>query len=209
MAISYPVAFPTVKAPAQVVLRALEVAGHLPSPLNLVAEVHDWGGDGWEADVIVPPLKQRADAAAWVAWLVKLRGVVGSFTMGDPVYTSPRGSWNGASPLFNGAHSAGARTIAIDGLANGATGKEMDMLQVSSGSTARLHMVVADFTANGSGEANVEIWPALRADVANNAAITLASPKGVWKLASNSREWSIERAQVYGLRFACIEDRTF
>ncbi len=207
MAITYPLAFPTAKAPCQVSLRALEVAGVQASPLNRVHEVHDWGGDGWEADVALPPITLRAAAAAWVAFLVKLRGPVGTFLMGDPVYTTVRGTWLGASPLLNGAHSAGARTIAIDGLANGATGLEMDMLQVGTGSTACLHMVIADFAANGSGQASVEIWPELRADLLDNAAITIASPKGRWRLANVSREWTVDLAQRYGIRFSCVEAR--
>lgn len=205
--ISYPLTFPTVKAPRSFAIRAGAVVGVQPSPLTLEHTVYVWPGDGWELDIEFPPLNGRAEAAAVIAFLLKLNGMEGTFLAGDPLNTSPRGTWAGASPLVVGAHVAGVKTVAIDGLAAGATGKEMDWIQFGSGSTARLHQVVQDFTANGSGEATLEIWPRTRAALADNAPITLASPQGLWRLASNTTGWSVGLAQRYGVRFTCIEAR--
>lgn len=205
MAISFPLAFPTTKGPRRIAIRAIDVAGLQASPLTREHTVYDWGGDGWELDIEAPPMK-RADAEAWVVFLLKLRGYVGTFLAGDPVNTSPRGTWAG-TPLLNGAHAAGVRTVALDGFTAAATGKEGDWLQFGTGASTRLHKVLEDFTANGAGQANVEIYPQLRAALLDNAAIVTASAKGRWRLASNVREYSIELAQVYGLRFSCIEAR--
>lgn len=210
MTISYPLNFPTAQAMRNITFRAASIIGVQPSPLTLEHTVYAWPGDGWEADVECPPMT-AADAEPWVAgFLLALNGMEGTFLMGpaDAGQTAQRGTWAGASPLVVGAHAAGVRTVAVDGLSAGATGKAGDWLQFGSGSASRLHKLVEDFTANGSGEGTAEIWPRTRVALADNAPVTLASPKAVWRLASNVRRWSIDLGQWYApLRFSCIEAR--
>jgi hypothetical protein len=202
MAISYPLSLPSVKGPSSIVIRAMNTIGVLESPFSYVQQVQDFAGDRWEADVILTPMK-RADAEQWNAKLLALRGRYGTFVLGDFVNTSPRGTWSG-TPLVNGASQTG-ETLAIDGVSVGATALAGDWFQLGSGSTSRLYKVLQDATANGSGQMTLDIWPQLRTSPANNDALTLSSPKGLWRLASNTREWSIETAQIYGLRFSAIE----
>lgn len=204
MAISYPLAFPTAKGPSGITLRARSAVGVSASPFTYAQQVFAHAGEMWEADVQLPPMK-RANAEVWIAFFLALNGRQGTFLMGDPVNTTPQGSWSGQSPLANGSHAAGVKTVAIDGLTAASTGTAGDWLQVGTGSSTRLHKLAQDFTADGTGAASLEIWPALRDTLDDNAAIVLASPKGQWRLASNLREWSIELAQIYGLRFACTE----
>ena len=45
----------------------------------------------------------------------------------------------------------------------------------------------------------------IRAAYADDDPITLASPVGNWRLASNAREYSIGLAQVYGISFSAVE----
>lgn len=203
MAISYPLAFPTVKGPRQISIRLIDVVGVQSSPISLEQTSYDWGGDRLEADVALPPMK-RADAEEFVGFLWSLRGMLGTFLMGDPVGATPRGTWAG-TPLLAGAHAAGVRTLSVDGFSAGATGKRGDWLQFGSGSSTRLHKVLQDFTADGGGAATIEIAPRLRAALVDNEPLVSSSCKGQWRLASNAREYTIELAQVYGLRFSCVE----
>jgi len=203
MAISYPLTFPTVAEQSRISIRLSDVVGLQSSPFSFEQTIYDWGGDRLEADVELPPMK-RADAEEFVAFLWALRGPLGTFLMGDPVGASPRGTWAG-SPLLVGAHAAGARTLSVDGFTGGATGKAGDWIQFGSGSSTRLHKVLQDFTADGGGAATIEIAPRLRAALADNEPLVSSSCKGRWRLASNVREYSIELAQIYGLRFSCIE----
>lgn len=186
-------------------IRALDVIGMQGSPFTLEQTLYDWGGDMLAADVKFPPMV-RADAEVVVAFLLSLRGRLGTFTMGDPAGATPMGTWGGA-PLLNGAHAAGVRTLTVDGITVGGTGKAGDWFQFGSGASTRLHKVLVDFTANGSGQATIEIYPSLRTALADNAPLVTSSAKGLWRLASNSRDWSIGIAKMYGLHFGCVEAR--
>jgi len=111
-----------------------------------------------------------------------------------------------ASPLVNGADQTGA-TLAIDGVqaSKAAVFKAGDYFQLGSGSSARLHMVTADATSNGSGEATLDIWPPLRASPADNAGLTIASPKGVFRLTGDDTGWDVDQAAIYGITLQAVE----
>jgi hypothetical protein len=201
MAIPYPLTFPAVKGPRSISIRLSDVVGLQASPISLEQTLFDWGGDMLAADVALPPMR-RADAEEYVGFLWALRGMLGTFLMGDGF--APRGSWAG-SPLLAGAHAAGVRTLSVDGFSAAATGKRGDWLQFGSGSSTRLHKVLEDFTADGGGLATIEIAPRLRAALADNAPLVSSSCVGHWRLASNVREYTVEIGQMYGLRFSCVE----
>lgn len=203
MAISFPLSFPSTSGAAGIDIRISDVVGMQSSPLTLAQTIFDWGGDVLEADIAAPSMK-RADAEVWVAFLWALRGRVGTFLMGDPANSSPRGTWAG-TPVVNGAHAAGVRTVALKNFTAGATGKQGDWLQFGSGSTSELHKVLVDFTADGAGLASVELGPRMRRALSDNAAIVSSGARGLWQLASNTRSYSIRLARVYGIRFSAVE----
>lgn len=203
MTISFPVSLPATLSPVSITLRARSAIGQSISPFSLSQQVYEHQGELWASDVALPPMV-RADAEAWIAFLLSLRGVYGTFFMGDPAGTSPRGTWAG-SPAVNGAHAARVRTVAVDGFSVGATGKAGDWMQFGTGSSSRLHKVLQDFTANGSGQANIEIWPGLRDALLDNATFVTTSAKGLFRLASNERSWEVGRALTYGVQFSCVE----
>jgi hypothetical protein len=198
MALSYPLSLPSTSTPAAITIRGRSSVGMSASPFSFSQQVYAHQGDAWEADIELPPMK-RAAAEEWVAFLLGLNGMEGTFLMGDPVNTSPRGTWNTGTPLVNGASQTG-RTLVIDGI-SGKTAKAGDWFQLGSGSSARLHKVVQDLSGNGS----LEIWPRLRSSPVDNDPLTVTSPVGLWRLASNTREYSIGQAQIYGIRFSAIE----
>lgn len=204
MAISYPLSFPTVTGLRSIAISAVSSVGASVSPLSFSQQIYEHPGETWRAVIEVPPLTDRATAAAWIAFLVKLNGRRGTFLMGDPNGATPRGSWAGV-PRLLGAHAARAKTISIDGFTPGATGKEMDWLQFGSGLSTRLHQVVADFTADGAGVGTVEIWPGLREAQADNAVPVVDAPQGLWRLADNVRQWTLGLATTYGLSFTAVE----
>lgn len=203
MTISYPLALPNTDI-RSINLRAVDVVGMGQSPFTLSLQVQQHQGQRWEADVELPPMK-RADAEAWIAFLLKLKGRYGTFLLRDPISGTPRGSWAG-SPLVKGAHAAGASAVTIDGLTPlVATVSEGDFIQFGTGASTRLHKSLTAATANSSGEVTVDIWPNLRESLADNAAVVTSNAVGTFRLAGNSREWDIGLAQVYGLRFSAVE----
>lgn len=91
MTISYPLALPSHTGLRAIELRATNAVAYSRSPFTFAGQAFAYPGQMWQADVTLPPMK-RDDAEQWVAWLVSLRGQLGTFTMGDPIGATPRGS---------------------------------------------------------------------------------------------------------------------
>jgi hypothetical protein len=144
MSITYPLSLPNTDVRA-VKIRAVDVVGLGESPFTFGQEVQQHQGQRWEADIELPPMK-RADAEAWIAFLLKLKGRYGTFLLRDTVSGTPRGTWAG-SPLVNGAHAALASSVALDGLTPGATVSEGDWLSFGTGTSTRLHKSLTTATA--------------------------------------------------------------
>lgn len=202
MAITYPLSLPSTAIRA-IRLTAVDVVAVGSSPFTLTDQVQQHSGQRWEADIELPPMV-RADAEAWITFLLSLKGRYGTFLLRDTVSGTPRGAWAG-SPLVKGAHSAGASSVTLDGLTPATTVKAGDYLQFGSGTSSRLHKVLADATADGAGEVSLDLWPSLRESLADNAAVVTSNAVGTFRLASNARSWDIGLAQIYGLRFAATE----
>lgn len=213
MAINYPVSTPTHIGIAQIELTATDAVAISQSPFTFETQVQAYSGQMWSASITIPPVL-RALAEPWVAFLLSLRGQYGTFLLGDPNMTSPRGSalvGSGGAAADNGAVSganlSGASTIYADGF----TGSETDLLlpgdyiQLGSGSTATLHKVLTAVDSDSNGSVEIDIWPAIRRDLTDNEAITLSNCKGVFRLATNSRSWSINDSSQYGIQFDAME----
>lgn len=205
MTISYPLSLPS-SGFRSINLRAVDAVGVTESPFTFQADVQHFGGQQWQADIELPPLKRGGsdEAEDWVAFLLSLKGRYGTFLMGDPAGATPRGTWAG-SPQVMGAHAAGASALALDGFTAGATVKKGDYVNTGSGSTTHLYKSLVDGTANGSGELTIDIWPNLRTALADNDAIVSTSALGLWRLASSARSWDIGLAKIYGIRFVAVE----
>lgn len=210
MPITYPLSLPSTPTFRSIDFRPVEAVGQGRSRFTLQRQVQRHQGQLWVAELDLPPMP-RAEAEAWVAFLLSLKGIYGTFLLGDPVGATPRGTATG-TPV---ADSAGSPTvnqirdeeIYIRGCTAGVTGwlKAGDWLQVGSGSTARLHKNLQDVDSDGTGRAVCHVWPRLRASLADGEAITLNSAKGVFSLARNQMAWSIGEAQIYGIGFSAVE----
>lgn len=205
MTISYPLTLPTTRYPARVRMRALSVVGVSESPFTYETQVQAHQGQRWEADIELPPISDQDVAEAWVAWLLSLNGRQGTFLMGDPAQVTLRGVGGGA-PLVNGAGQTG-QTLAVDGCPLSTTGwlKAGAMIQLGTGSTARLHKVLERADTNGAGQVTLDLWPRLRYSPADNAVVTISNPVGLWRLAANDTSWDVGFARTYGLQFTAVE----
>lgn len=204
MPISYPVTLPTSPTSRSITLRKRSVVALGVSPFSLISQAQVSGGQQWAGTVSLPPMN-RASGEPWLAALISLNGMEGSFLAGDTANLAPRGIGTGV-PLVNGASQTGYDLV-TDGWTISQAGimKAGDWLQLGTGSTARLYKVMADANSDGGGNATLTLWPKLRSSPANNAAITVNSPKGRFMLAEDI-EWSIDEAKVYGLSFEIVED---
>jgi hypothetical protein len=205
MAITYPLSLPVAtKVIQSIELRAVNAVAYSRSPFTFSGQAFAYPGQMWTADISLKPMK-RADAEQWVAWLISLRGQLGTFLLGDPIGATARGAATG-TPLVNGASQTGG-SLVIDGATNSVTGwlKAGDYIQLGTGSSSRLHKVLADADSSAGGAVTLDIWPHIRVAPADNATVTVSSAKGLFRLSSNEQAWSINEAAIYGITFSAME----
>lgn len=206
MAISYPLALPTHTGIAQIELRATNAVAYSRSPFTFAGQAHAYAGKAWQADVTLPSMK-REDAERWVAWLISLKGQLGTFYLGDPAANTPLGSARDTDTiLVDGAVSSGS-TIAIDSAPVSQTDylKAGDYMQIGTGVNRQLFKVLNDVDTDGTGSATVDVWPNVRTSITDDAAVTVQSTQGIFRLASNEQAFSINEASIYGITFGAIE----
>jgi len=204
MAITYPLTLPASPFFRQVELTMNNIVGQSVSEFTGQQQVQLWPGELWAAKLSVAP-GTRSVMEAWVTFLAALRGSYGTFLLGDPSGSAPRGIATG-TPLVNGAGQTGL-TLATDGWIINKTGILLagDYIQIGSGLTQRLYKNLTDANSNASGQATLDLWPRLRESPADNAPITLINTKGVFRLSGNSRSWTYDAAKIYTLSFSAIE----
>jgi hypothetical protein len=204
MTISYPRNLPTHTGIMSVEMRAVNAVAYSRSPFTYAGQAHAYAGQMWQADINLPPMHED-DAEQWVAWLISLRGQLGTFLFGVPSRATPRGSAEG-SPLVAGSGQTGG-TLNIDGAdADQATFlKAGDYIQLGTGASSTLHKVLVDAATDGSGAASLELWPHMRSSPTNNSSVVISSAKGLFRLASNEQAWSVDHARVYGISFGAME----
>lgn len=195
MAVTYPITLPSTPAPRAVSMKAVSFSSMTRSPWSGAQQVQLNNGMVWAARLDYPPMSE-VQARAWIGCLMQLNGRYGTLLFGSPNWQTPQGTWAGA-PVVDGAGQAG-QLLALRDFTAGATGKAGDYFQIGTGADARLYMATADFTADGSGDVTIDIWPRLRGAPIDGAALVTSSPQGVFRLMSPSLEWSFEPFR-YGL----------
>lgn len=203
MATSFPISLPSTST-RRIRIRQASVVGVGVSPYTLSRQVQRRQGQVWALEVSYPPVVTRATAEALHAALCSLNGREGTFLFGDSASATARGAATG-TPLVKGASQTGEDLI-TDGWSAGVTGilKAGDWIQLGSGSTARLYKVMADANSNGSGEATLTLWPRIFTAWADNAALTVASAKGVFALTTDGHDWDIDEMKIHGVTFSAL-----
>ncbi len=205
MSITYPLTPPS-GGVARATIRQVANVAVSRSVFTGEQQVQRWQGERWEFDLDLA-LMERPTAQAWAMFLAKMYGSYGTALIGDPAYLAagPRGIATG-TPLVNGGGQSGD-TLATDGWTNGVTGilKAGDYIQLGTGATSRLHVVLDDANSSGGGAASLNIWPRLREAPANNSAIVVAGARGLFRLAGPQTQYDIDVALNYGFRIAFTE----
>ena len=91
MTISYPLSTPTNIGIANITLSAENAVSISQSPFTYQQQVVAHPGQRWAASTSLPPMK-RPDAEYWVAFLLSLKGQIGTFLLGDPNCVNAQGS---------------------------------------------------------------------------------------------------------------------
>jgi hypothetical protein len=212
MAITYPLSMPTVPTSRQISLEGDSAVAITQSPYTLTQQIQEYGGEMWRAKVSIAPTKTRAQAEAWISFLLALRGRKGTFLLGDPNGKTPRGVATGSPVVDGGSQTVGGGTLALRGFPNSVTGILLagDYLQLTTtraagGSVVRLYKNLTDANSDGTGRVTLDIFPKLHEAPADATAIVLSNAKGEFRLATNTRGWTLDQALVYGIDFEAWE----
>lgn len=192
---------PTVpSAPQTVEWTMNDVVATNISPFSGQQQTQDWQAGWLEASISMPPLT-HVQAQAWVAFMMQCRGQVNAFLFGDPLAVAPRGTGSG-TPVVNGGTQFGF-SLATKGWTASASGVLLpgDWIEVGQ----RIYRVLTGASSDGSGNATLSIWPQLRESPPDGDTITLTNTRGVFRLKSNSRKFSMTEARFYGFQFEIRE----
>ena len=206
MAITYPINIPASPKPSRITIRARTSVAVTRSPFTGEEQVQKHQGQWWEAEITLPPML-KASANKWTSFLTKLRGMEGTFLMGDPDAVDPVGTASSApgTPVVNGSSQTGD-TLNIDGLPSNTTGYLVagDYIQLSTGTSARLYKILDNVDSSSTGAAAVTLFPNITDNnkPSDNAPIIVSSAKGLFRLTVNEMEWNIQPLQ-YNITFPC------
>jgi len=207
MTISYPLNTPTNIGIANITLSAENAVAISQSPFTYQQQVVAHPGQRWAASISLPPMK-RQDAEYWIAFLLSLKGQIGTFLLGDPNCVTAQGSASTTpgTPRVNGGGQTGD-TLIIDGLPINTTGYLLpgDYIQLGSGVTAYLYKVLTQVDSDASGNATLDLWPNLRISPGDNGLLVVANTKGRFRLKDNVTQWGINESSSYGITFDCVE----
>lgn len=195
---------PILDAPA-----ALRYSDIQITPMNKVAQTAsiysnyqdrvDYGGEWWEMSIVLT-FSEWDEGADVFAWANNLRLVDGIGRVEIPD-TAPRRGTTTADSLTTTASASGTqREVQVGGLGAGKTLLRGSFIECPGN---RLHTLLEDVTADGSGGATLTLFPRVRQVI--NAGSTLilggaARPRGLWRLKAPPRlSWS---AAEYGTHLA-------
>lgn len=135
-------------------------------------------GARWTMGIRMTGLERAEGSAELEAWLATLRG--GAVRARVPVFKrlTPRGTWAGSPKVDNEVGSPTlsqtGNTLWAKGFTAGATVKKGDYFNL--GTNGQLLMVTEDGTADGSGDLQISVEPAIRSAPGNDVALVSSNP---------------------------------
>lgn len=201
MAIIYPLTFPTVGGIASVKIIPKDINSETESEFSLNQNVFGHLGQGWGIIITSVPLA-RAQADEWIAFLLALKGIIGTFLFGDPFNTVPRGVGTGTPVIAGGSQTGEDINTSGWTASTGGILLKNDWLQISSGAASKIYKQLVDLNSDAGGLATLTLYPNVKTAFADLTSITVTSPKGLWRLMSNDRPWTPTPDGLYTFSFA-------
>lgn len=193
---SYPLAFPDVGI-VQSSFRLVRIVSESESIFTGAQQIYQHQGEWWEGEVTFRTMR-RETAAAVQGFLAELRGKVGTFLFGDPDALALGTMGVGGTILVNGGSQSG-NTLNVDGMTVSTNNilRVGDYFQLNTGLSSTLHLVTQPLNSNGSGQGVLTFEPKIKISPADNSAVVISSPKGVFKLSENTIGWQANQSNLY------------
>lgn len=158
--------FPTTPKPISATITSF--APTLISVTNsLKRQVRTRGVQAWQLDLTYGAMTRATFAPLW-AFLVSQAGQAGKFTVSIPGLCTPQGTAAG-TPVVNGGAQTG-NVLVTDGWSlSSAVLKKGDWIEVDG--DRKVYQVTGDVTSDGSGNASIPIFPALRRSPSDNVTV--------------------------------------
>ena len=200
---SYPLTLPTATGIRTQNWGLRRITSLTQSPFTLQQQVYQHSGEQWNTTMTLPPML-KDKASIWLSFFLQLRGVRGTFKIGDQDRKTIQGTATGTVRV-NGASQTGNQ-VALDGFTASRSNvfKAGDYIQINS----YMYMVTEDVSADGSCEANVKIEPALRQGIEtinDDTLVVYLNTTTIMRLDSNEFNWDTDQVSKYGISFACSE----
>lgn len=145
----------------------------------------------------------RVQFAPIQAFVIAQRGQWDSFSMVLPGHKAPQGVASG-TPLVSGASQSG-RTLVTKGWSASVNGilKAGDFIGITG--QTKVYMVTSDANSDASGNATLNIEPALMAVPTDGAALTVRNVPFTLALASDSIEMGVQPPVLYNFSLSLVE----
>lgn len=197
MTITYPLAFPTSFGFSTFIIGLDHAVAVAESEFTFEAQVQEHDGTAWEISGTLE-LLDRDQAEEYNAFIAALGGRKGTFTLSPPGSGTPRGVATG-TPLVNGAGQTG-QTLVTDGWTVSTTGilKAGDFIQIGT----KLYRVLGDVDSDASGNATIDIAPKINTAFADDSAIVVSNPTGVFRMRENMIPIEIKPPNSHTIRFS-------
>lgn len=183
-----------------------DTVGQVSYPFTGQTQTQEWAGaDRWSGTMECPPLVQ-SQLDGIKAFLMQCRGIKNGFLLGDPLKASPAGTVTSSStPVMSGTNPAAAQAITTSGWKPSQFRLLLpgDNIQIGY----RLHVVLDHVNSDASGNATLNIWPALREAPVAGTAIVMKRPQGLFRRAKNTQGWSADVTRVSALSIPVVEFR--
>lgn len=164
------------------------------------------GAPLWTAEFTVAPMRESR-AGAWKALMLSLAGRLNQLQLWDTRRPAPIGTMRGAMTLASAA-AAGATTLSVTAGAGQASKTLVrgDYLQLGSGATQQVVMVMEDSTANGAGTISLTVQPPLRNAHSLAAGVTWDRPKALFRREQADSTWEYSQGLTEGFALTLVED---
>ena len=201
MAITYPITLSSTLDPSEIIIESTSIVAMVASIYTGKQEVQAQQGDYWEATIKLPQMI-RAEAEEWIADLLSLKGMLGTFWL--PVYEgkTPRGSVAG-TPQVDGAGQTG-ETLNTK-LWTPSTANVLmkgDYIQLDN----HFYKCLTNVDSDAGGLAVVELNHRLRVSPSDSTSLITSNCKGLFRLKDNTTKFTVGAFTMYkGFSFSAIE----